>query len=173
MKVLNANLVQKETNNDPLLSKVKYYISNRWPEKVNKELEVFRHKQELLSLEQNTILWRHRIVRPMPGKTRIHTWEWPQNPWQRLHADFLGPFKEQLFLIIEDAYSKWLEVFKVPATGAQYSIDIFRNLFARYGLPEYLVTANSPPFTSVHFQQFLRDNGIGHRTSSAYYPQSN
>ncbi|VVC36912.1 Integrase, catalytic core,Ribonuclease H-like domain,Reverse transcriptase domain,Aspartic peptidase [Cinara cedri] len=224
--VLNASLVQKETNNDPLLSKVKYYISYGWPEKVNKELEVFRHKQELLSLEQNTILWGHRIVisksiqnkileelhynhlgvvkmklivrghlwwlgidkdieniaskyddcnkvRPMPGKTRIHTWEWSQNPWQRLHADFLGPFKGQLFLIIEDAYSKWLEVFKVPVNGAQYSIDIFRNLFARYGLPEYLVTDNGPPFTSVHFQQFLRDNRIGHRTSSPYYPQSN
>jgi len=61
----------------------------------------------------------------------------------------LGPFKGHQLLIIEDAYSKWLEVFKVNATGAQVAINIFRNLFARFGLPEYLVTDNGPPFTSL------------------------
>ncbi|VVC30186.1 Hypothetical protein CINCED_3A023411 [Cinara cedri] len=59
MKVLNASLVQKENNNDPLLKKV------------NKELEVFRHKQELLSLEQNTILWGYRIVIPKSIQNKI------------------------------------------------------------------------------------------------------
>lgn len=54
------------------------------------------------------------------------------------------------------------------------AINIFRNLFARFGLPEYLVTDNGPPlFTSLQFQQYLEENGIGHRTSSPYYPQSN
>jgi len=28
MKIINAKLIQKETNKDPILSKVKYYITN-------------------------------------------------------------------------------------------------------------------------------------------------
>jgi len=36
-----------------------------------------------------------------------------------------------------------------------------------------LVTDNAPPFTSLQFQQYLEVTGIGHRTSSPYYPQSN
>jgi len=95
---------------------------------------------------------RYSEVRPMPTKTVLHTWEWPHGPWQRLHADCLGPFKGHQLLIIEDAYSKWLEVFKVNATGAQVAINIFRNLFAKFGLPEYLATDNAPPFTSLQFQ---------------------
>lgn len=226
MKILNASLVKKETNSDPVLSKVKYYILNGWPEEVIESIQTYKQKRELLSLEQNTILWGHRVVIPkvlrnkilnelhqnhlgivkmksiakahvwwpkidkdieniangcercmetrvMPKKTVLHTWEWPQGPWQRLHADYLGPFKGYQLLIIEDAYSKWLEVFIINSTGAQSAIETFKNVFARFGLPEYLVTDNGPPFTSLQFQQFLKENGIGHRTSSPYYPQSN
>jgi len=57
-------------------------------------------------------------VRPIPTKTVLHTWEWPQGPWQMLHAGYLGPFEGHRLLIIEDAYSKWLEVFKVNTTRA-------------------------------------------------------
>ena len=32
-------------------------------------------------------------------------------PWQRMHADFLGPVYGHTFLIVVDAYSKWPEVF--------------------------------------------------------------
>lgn len=74
---------------------------------------------------------------------------------------------------MEDAYSKWIEVFLVNSTGAQIAVDKFRELFSRFGLPEYLVTDNGPPFTSSFFQEFLVLNGINHRTSSPYYPQSN
>jgi len=71
MKIVNAKLIQKETNKDPILSKVKYYTTNGWPERVEKELEVFKQKQELLSVEQNTILWGHRITIPVIIKNKI------------------------------------------------------------------------------------------------------
>ena len=37
---------------------------------------------------------------------------WPEAKisWQRLHVDFAGPFLGQMFLIIVDAHSKWIEV---------------------------------------------------------------
>ena len=36
----------------------------------------------------------------------LHPWEWPEKPWSRIHIDHAGPFMEQLFLIVIDAYSK-------------------------------------------------------------------
>ncbi|XP_050524610.1 uncharacterized protein K02A2.6-like [Daktulosphaira vitifoliae] len=224
MRIMDAALVKTETNKDPILSKVKYYIQYGWPEQVQKELEPFKLRKELLNLEQEIIIWGHRVVIPetlrdkmlkelhqnhlgivkmksisrmhiwwpgidkdiestagkcgkcmnvrsMPKKTSLHTWEWPERPWQRLHADFLGPFKGSLFLVIEDAYSKWIEVFQVPSTAAQYTINKFRELFARFGIAEYLVTDNGPPFLSLEFKEFLAKNGIKQRTSSPYHPQ--
>jgi len=74
---------------------------------------------------------------------------------------------------VEDAFSKWIEVFVVNSTGAQCAINKFRELFSRFGLPEYLETDNGPPFTSDLFQQYLKLNGVVYGTSSPYYPQSN
>ena len=36
---------------------------------------------------------------------------WTQSrPWQRVHIDFAGPFRNKNFLIVVDAHSKWPEV---------------------------------------------------------------
>lgn len=55
-KIMNAELVQKETSKDLLLSKVKYYIRQGWPRSVEISLETYEQKQELLSIEQNIVL---------------------------------------------------------------------------------------------------------------------
>ena len=45
---------------------------------------------------------------PAPAVAPLHSWEWPSEPWSRLHLDFAGPFMGHMFLIIVDAHSKWL-----------------------------------------------------------------
>ena len=52
-------------------------------------------------------------------------------------------------------------------------MDILRSLFARYGLPEQLVSDNGSQFTSKEFEQFARANGIRHIRSAPYHPASN
>ena len=49
------------------------------------------------------------------------------------------------------------------------TIDVLRQLFARYGLPQ-VVTDNGPPFTS---EKFMRANGIKHTSCAPYHPSSN
>nr|XP_039253416.1 uncharacterized protein K02A2.6-like [Styela clava] len=108
-----------------------------------------------------------------PSKAPLHHWEWPQAPWIRVHVDFAGPFKGAMFLIVVDAYSKWPEVIKMSSTNANSTIRVIRSLFARYGLPEYLVSDNGPQFSSHEFANFLKANGIKHKKSAPYHPASN
>ena len=46
-------------------------------------------------------------------------------------------------------------------------------MFARFGLPDVLVTDNGPQFASAEFAVFARKKGITHLTSSPHYAQSN
>ena len=49
----------------------------------------------------------------MPASAPFYPWERKNNPWVRLHIDYLGPFMDKMFLVIVDSYSKWVEVFPV------------------------------------------------------------
>ena len=46
-------------------------------------------------------------------------------------------------------------------------------IFSTFGLPEILVTNNSPSFVSREFEEFLHRNGIKHKTTDPYHPASN
>lgn len=113
-----------------------------------------------------------RGVRDSPPRTCLHPWEFPAAPWQRLHADF-GQLYGKYYIVIVDAHSKWIEVEEIRSTSAKDTIKIFRNLFAKFGLPVQLVTDNGPPFQSHEFQDFCEKNIIRHTTSSPYRPQGN
>lgn len=107
-----------------------------------------------------------------PRKSTLHVWEYPSEPWFRIHVDFLGPFYSNIFLVLEDAYSKWIDVKQVPSTAASHTIKYLTNVFSVFGLP-HLVCDNGPPFHSVEFQNFLKAKGIKQLFSPPYHPQTN
>ena len=84
----------------------------------------------------------------LPAPAPLHPWGWPEEPWVRLHLDYAGPFQGQMFLVLVDAYSKWMEVMPVGAATAAGTIAKLRHVFAVHGLPEKIVTDNGPQFTS-------------------------
>ncbi|UYV61908.1 K02A2.6-like [Cordylochernes scorpioides] len=99
---------------------------------------------------------------------------WPRTnqPWQRVHVDHFY-FRGDCYLLVVDANSNWIEVFPVRGTTSQENIKLLRECFARYGLPQCLVSDNGPPFNSIEFKEFLRKNNVYHLTSPAYNPSSN
>ncbi len=101
-----------------------------------------------------------QLHRPSPPKAPLHPWEQPRSQWSRLHIDHAGPFMEQLFLIVVDAYSKWLEVIPVTSTSAKVTVNKLQGLFAIHGLPEQIVSDNGTGFSSTEFGQFTKPNGI-------------
>lgn len=76
---------------------------------------------------------------------------WPDGPWKRIHVDYAGPFQGSMFIVIVDAHSKWLEVVPMSTTTTEKTLGVLRSMFARYGLPEQLVSDNGPQFTSTEF----------------------
>ncbi|XP_046671149.1 uncharacterized protein K02A2.6-like [Homalodisca vitripennis] len=108
-----------------------------------------------------------------PSKSQLHVWHYPSAPWERIHVDYLGPFKNKMYLIVIDAHSKWLEVGEVSSTSAKLAISFLRELFSRFGLPVTLHSDNGPPFTSSEFKQFMEMNDIKHTFSPVYHPKSN
>ena len=108
-----------------------------------------------------------------PPVAPLHPWAWPTSPWKRIHIDYAGPFLNKMFLIVVDAHSKWPEVIQMSSTTTSKTIDALRTLFARYGLPDQVVSDNGTQFTSEEFSQFMKANGIKHIRTAPYHPSSN
>lgn len=58
-------------------------------------------------------------------------------------------------------------------TDCKKVLKKFVNVFARFGLPDVLVTDGGPPFNSDHFVEFMSNQGIVVLKSPPYHPASN
>jgi len=132
-----------------------------WP-KIDQEIETMVHSCFSCQSQQTN-----------PALSSLIPWQWPTRPWSRLHIDYAGPFLGQMWLVTIDAHSKWLEVFPMTFTTSNATIQCLREVFARFGLPERIVTDNVPNFVSFEFTHFLKQNGITHTTSVPYHPATN
>ena len=108
-----------------------------------------------------------------PASIPLHRWEFPAQPWQRLHVDFAGPIQGKMILVCTDAHSKWPEVVVMKNTSVEETVATLRSIFARMGFPEQMVTDNGPQFTSHVFKKFTSMNGVRHVTGAPYHPSTN
>ena len=108
--------------------------------------------------------------RSKPALVSVHSSIWSTPVLQRIHIDFAGPFLCRMFLLVVDSHS-------MVRSGSITHQSVFREdhsvLFARYGLPDQLISDNSPQFVSHAFKQFPRNNGVKHIRTSPRHPASN
>lgn len=112
-------------------------------------------------------------TKPKPPSSPVHPWEWPAQPWERLHIDYAGPLEGRMLLVVVDAHSKWIEVGVSQTSTSATTIGHLRRMFATHGLPKALASDNGPAFTSNEFADFLAANGIRHIRTAPYHPSSN
>ena len=62
---------------------------------------------------------------------------------------------------------------KLTSTTSLNIIEALKDIFARHGIPETVVSDNGPQYSSLEFSQFSQIYNFQHITSSPYYPQSN
>lgn len=95
----------------------------------------------------------------------------PDRPWQRLGVD-LCEYKGKNYIVLSDYYSRFLEIHLSNTTAEQVVIKL-KATFARFGIPEVVVSDNGPQFTSETFRSFSHEFDFVHVTSSPHHPSSN
>ena len=132
-----------------------------WPG-IDKDIEMVVKSCKVCCMHQNN-----------PASAPSHPWEAPTKPWERIHIDFAGPFMGKMFLIVVDAFSKWIEVEMMTCSTASATVGRMRRIFATHGLPLVLVSDNGSSFVGEEFKQFMLKNGIRHIFTAPYHPSSN
>ncbi|PNX98275.1 gag-pol polyprotein [Trifolium pratense] len=101
---------------------------------------------------------------------------WPFSWWG---MDILGPFTNGLhqckFLIVGvDYFTKWVEAEDIPNISAETILRFFKkNILARFGIPQVVVTGNGTQFTNKYFQEFLAAIKTKQHFTSVEHPQTN
>ena len=63
-----------------------------------------------------------------------------------------------------------MKISKLTTTSSSTVITVLKSIFARYGIPEIMISDNGPQY---EIKQFARQYGFNHITRSPHYPQSN
>ena len=97
----------------------------------------------------------------------------PERPFQELAVDYAEK-EGNIFLIMVDCKTDWPTIiFCGKDMTSRKLIDILREEFCRTAVPDVIWSDQGTQFMSQQFQDFLRDWGIRHKTSSPRNPQSN
>ena len=104
---------------------------------------------------------------PPPKPKPLYTYK----SWLRVHTDYSGPFMGKIFLLVIDAYTKWLNVQVTTTSTSTVTTELLRKLFFTYGLPD--IADNATNFSREEFEAFLKSNGVKHVRTPPYHPASN
>ena len=66
-----AKRVRLWTKRNPVLSKVLQFVLQGWPAQVAPELKPFFHCRNEVSIEDNCIMWGHRVIIPPQGRQQL------------------------------------------------------------------------------------------------------
>lgn len=92
---------------------------------------------------------------------------------ERIHIDFLGPLSGDMYIVIVDAHSKWVDVRPMRDITSESTIKVSKDYICFWGIPFKLVSYNGPFLTSEIFEKFCSDNGIYHILTAPYHAASN
>ena len=91
--------------------------------------------------------------------------EVPSRSWEKIATDVFT-LDGKYYLVTIDYYSNFWEVDRLPNTKASTTILKLKSHFARYGIPDQVISDNGPQFTSDEFAEFSRKWDFEHLTSS-------
>ena len=98
--------------------------------------------------------------------------EIPPHAWHILGTD-LFYWKQFDFLVLEDYFSKFLIVTKLPSSTSSAVCKEISNIFTEFGKPYIIRDDNGPCYASKEFKELMELFQVQHITSSPHFPQSN
>ncbi|XP_022099984.1 uncharacterized protein LOC110984276 [Acanthaster planci] len=161
----DAKLVEiaAAVSHDRTLTAVISFVKDGWPKyqkDVEPELRRFWEDQDNISLVGGILTYGDRIVILQSLR---------RQKLQRIHEGHQGISKSRLRA---NQALWWPELRHLHTTTAKSVINFMKATFARYGIPDVVLTDNGPQFLG-EFDQFAREYNFQHLTSSPHYPQGN
>nr|GEU77904.1 reverse transcriptase domain-containing protein [Tanacetum cinerariifolium] len=108
--------------------------------------------------------------------------EMPQNSIQVCEIvdvcgiDFMGPFPSfrgnKYILVAVDYLSKWVEAKALPINDARVVCKFLKNLFARFGTPQAIISDRGTHFCNDQFAKVMQKFDVTHRLATSYHPQT-
>ena len=91
--------------------------------------------------------------------------------------DFMGPFVNsngyEYILLVVDYVSRWIEAIVARKSDSKTVVKFLENLVSRFGHPKILISDGGSHFINSQVRKFTKNNGIEHRVSTPYHPQTN
>jgi hypothetical protein len=109
---------------------------------------------------------------PAQQKETFKGHDQPQRPWQKVGCDLFS-FNGKNYMVTVCYFSNFWEIDRLYGTLSKDVISKLKAHFARYGIPDELVSDNGPQFSSDSFKKFVSKWDIKHTPASPHYPQSN
>ena len=78
----------------------------------------------------------------------FHPHDIPGLPWQVVGTD-LFEYDGQTYLLVTDCYSKYFEIEQLRQTTAICVINNLKRIFARFGIPEKVVSDNGQQYSNT------------------------
>ena len=102
----------------------------------------------------------------------------PENRWEVVGVDFIGPFKEtkrgnKCVLVMVDYLTRWPEAVALPDQSAHSLANaLLEKTIGQWGVPRYLVSDQGKNFTSAVMASVYKMLGITRRPTTPYRPQA-
>ncbi|XP_014675268.1 PREDICTED: uncharacterized protein K02A2.6-like [Priapulus caudatus] len=93
-------------------------------------------------------------------------------PWQKVGMDLFEVLGKH-YLVVVDYYSGFIEVEPVESMTSARIVKILKRQFARFGIPQLIMSDGGPQFVSAEFKHFVETWGIRHETSSPMHQSAN
>jgi transposase InsO family protein len=106
------------------------------------------------------------------SKETLMSHELPRRPWQKVASD-LFTYDNNNYLVTVDYYSDFYELDKMPNTRSSTVIKATKSHFARYGIPEQLISDNGPQYISAEYDTFAKVWDFEHVVTSPYNSKAN
>ncbi|UYV83527.1 K02A2.6-like, partial [Cordylochernes scorpioides] len=163
---------------DTTLKAVVNYLEQGWPDKkkMSQALLSYWHVKDELGVQNGLLMRSCRLVIPASMKLEI---------LDKLHAGHFGITKTRLRARetvwwpgiseeIVETVRKCSVLVQLDRLTANVVVRSCKSIFARHGIPETVVSDNGTQFGAAReFENFARQYGFTHVTSSPRFPQSN